>query len=501
MSVAVSPGVYSQIWDFSNYVPRLASTICAMVGSASRGATDERTLITDAGTLTETFGPPSSDHPAIYAAQQYLKSGRQLWFVRVANYDATATGAIRDSGDVANAVSISAASSGSWGDDVSVVVSAATGTGYDIQVKYNGVPVEIKRGVLVGTANASDQRYIETQFANSLYVAFTDSGTYTALDVGTYTLSGGDDGTSVSDSDIIGTTVGNTSTGLQLFTDQDSIDINMILAPGRWQKAVVNELLSIAEARGDTMAIVDPPQGLTVQQVVDWHNGSLTGNSDYLTAAINSWYGALYWAWLEIFDSYNDVDVFVPPSGVAARVWAYSDSVSEQWFAPAGLVRGHPQGILDLEHSPSLGERDYMYGQPGNNVNPFVNFTHDGITCWGQKTLQRASTALDRVNVARMVIYARKVISTAVRYLVFEPNDSITWLRYRQLVEPFLRNIASRRGLYDFRVICDSTTNTAYYIDQNVMRAKLLLKPVKSAEILEQDIILTPTGASFSDFD
>ena len=500
MSIAVSPGVYASILDYSNYIPRLASTICAMIGSASRGPTDERTLVTDVGSFTETFGPPSSDHPMMYAAQQYLASGRQLWIVRVANYDVTATGALRDGTNVANAVAMSASSSGSWADDLSVVVAAATGTGYDISIRYQGVTVEVKRGVLIGTANSGSERYIETQFANSLYVAFSDNGGYTTLRAGTYTLTGGDDGAPADDSDIVGTTVGNTSTGMQLFANPEIVDVNMILAPGRWEKTVVNALLALAEARGDCMAIVDPPQGLTVQQVVDWHNGQLTGNADYLASAINTRYGALYWPWLQVYDSYNDQELYTAPSGVAARVWAYSDSVSEPWFAPAGLVRGHPLGVLDIEHSPTLGERDYMYGQPGNNVNPFVNFIHDGITCWGQKTLQRASTALDRINVMRMLLYARKVISTAVRYLVFEPNDPVTWLRFRQLVEPFLRNIATRRGLYDFRVVCDATTNTAYYIDQNTMRGKILLKPTKAAEIIDISFVLTPTGASFQAF-
>ena len=500
MAVAVSPGVYSKEVDFSLYAPRLASTICAMVGTASRGATDERTLITDGGTLIETFGPPSSDHPAIYAAQQYLKSGRNLWFVRVANYDATAQGALRDGGDTANAVAVQAASSGGWANAVRVVVAASVGAGYDFTITVNGVTAERKNGVLIGSANENDQRYIETQFANSLYVVFTDTGSYTTLKVGTYALTGGDDGSSVTNGDIIGTTVGNTSTGLQLFRNDEIVDINMLLAPGRWERSIVNELAELAETRGDCMAIIDPPSGLTVQQVVDWHNGQLTGNPEYLTAAINTSYAALYWAWLQIYDSFNDLEVWTAPSGVAARIWAYSDSVSEPWFAPAGFVRGKPTNILDIEHSPSLGERDYMYGYPGHNVNPFVNFVRDGITCWGQKTLQRAPTSLDRINVRRMLTYARKVIATAVRYLVFEPNDDITWLRFRQLVEPFLRDIASRRGISDFRVICDSTTNTPYYIDQNVMRGKVLIKPTKAAEIIEISYTLLPTGAVFEEF-
>jgi len=498
-AVAVSPGVYTTEIDFSLYAPRLASTICAMVGSASRGPTDERMLITDEGTLTETFGPPSSDHPALYAAQQYLRSGRNLWFVRVSSYDAKASGAIRNVPNTANAVDIEAASSGSWANNLKVVVAADVGSGYRVSVYYNNILVEKKNGVLVGAANVSSPNYIETQFANSLYVVFSDTGAYTTLKEGTSTLTGGLDG-AADDSDIVGTTIGNTSTGMQLFRNDELVDVNMLLCPGRWEKSVIGAMIDLCESRADCMAIVDPPSGLTVQQVVDWHNGQLTGHADYLTAAPNSSYAALYWSYVQVYDSYNDQYVWIAPSGPAARTWAYNDSVSEPWFAPAGLIRGNRPGWLDLEHSPSLGERDYMYGYPGHNVNPFVNFVRDGITLWGQKTLQRAPTALDRINVRRMLLYARKVIATAVRYLVFEPNDSITWLRFRMLVEPFLRNIATRRGIYDFRVVCDATTNTPYYIDQNVMRGKLLIKPTKAAEIIEIEFTLLPTGAEFDEF-
>lgn len=471
-----------------------------MVSSASRGPTDTPTLITDEGTLHETFGIPSSNHYGIYAAEQYLREGRNLWFVRVGLYDVTASGAILGGDGVANAVTFVASSSGSWANTYRIIVEADLGSGYRISV-YDGLVLkERKTGVLVGTVNAASDRYIETQFANSLYVTFTDGGAYTSLLASTNLFSGGDDGAPVDDSDIVGTTVGNTSTGLQCFANAETIDVNMIACPGWWQRSVVGAMITLCESRGDCIALIDPPYGLTVQQVVDWHNGDLAGNVDYLTAAPNSSYAAVYWPWIQVYDGFNDAYVWIPPSGTAARIYTHTDAVTEPWFAPAGLVRGNPAGLLDLEHSPTLGERDYMYGRPGHCVNPFVNFATDGITLWGQKTMQRAPTALDRVNVRRMLLYARKVIATATRYLVFEPNDWVTWRRFRMLVEPFLNNIMSRRGLYDFRVVCDETTNTPYYIDQNVMRGKILMQPTKAAEIIEIEFTLLPTGASFDEF-
>jgi phage tail sheath protein FI len=182
-----------------------------------------------------------------------------------------------------------------------------------------------------------------------------------------------------------------------------------------------------------------------------------------------------------------------------ARLAADTDQNDEVWFAFAGLLRGRLLGALDVEYSPVQGERDYMYSG-GNAVNPIVSFPVDGICLFGQRTLQRASTALDRINVRRMLLYARKVIASAVRYLVFEPNDLMTWIRFVDLVSPYLRSIKARRGLEDFRVVCDETTNTPDRINNNDMVGKLFLKPTKTAEMIELEFTLLPTGATFEEF-
>lgn len=501
MAVFISPGVYTTELDFSLYVPRLATTIFAMVGTAPKGPTNERTYITDEGNFIETFGEPSSDHLAMLAAIRYLRAGRQLWFVRVATYDVAATGYIRNSGDTANSVTMTAVSTGSWGNNITVAVAAGTNHGYKLTISYNSVPVEQWDDIYVGAAYVNDSDYIETRInGNSDYISVVDDEAQATLSTSlSVSMSGGDDGAPADDSDVIGTVSGNTRTGLQLFADPDSFDCNLIAAPGRWEKNIVAELLSICESRGDCMCFIDPPYGLTVQQVVDWHNGQLTGNSDYLAAALNSSYGALYYPWVQVYDGYSDANLWIPPCGHAAGRYAFTDYTYDPWYAPAGWKRGRLVDVLDVEHSPSLGERDFMQ-MAGNNVNPIVNFPTDGIMIYGQKTLQKATTALRDINVRRMLLYARKTIATATRYLVFEPNDARTWDAFVDLVTPTLRSIKSRRGLYDFRVICDSTTNTPDRINNDEMLGKILVQPTRTAEIIEVQFSVLSYGANFEEF-
>lgn len=520
MAIHVSPGAYTKEKDFSLYVPTLSSSILALVGTASKGPMNVATYLSSEGQLIDKFGPPdvrdlgsgvkTSYHQAILAAIQFFKAGNQLWFVRVGTYSAYASGTIRNSADTAASVTVRSKYQGSGYNTVTLVVSNGTTSGtYKIVVKDGSFVVETHDNLLVGTANEDDEDYIETRInygtgstgiGKSNYIWVTDIGAQSTLKLGTVTMSGGDDGAPADDSDVIGTVSGITRTGLKIFEDPENVDINLIAAPGRYEATVAAALLSLAESRGDCLALIDPPLGLTdVQDIVDFHNGDLTGDSDYPAAAYNSSYGTLCWSWVKFFDGYNDEQLWVPPSGCHARIMAVTDSVAAPWFSPAGMKRGRLVDALDLEYSPNQGERDLMIGG-GNLVNPFVNFASDGIVLWGDKTLQRATTALQDINVRRLLLYARKIIATATRYLVFEPNDVVTWIQFVDMVNPVLRDIKNRRGLYDFRVVCDDTTNTSDLIDQGIMTAKLFLKPTRTARTIEIEFTVLPTGASFEEF-
>ena len=511
MGVVVSPGVYVTETDFSLYAPALSTSIFGVVGTASKGPTDEIVLITDEASLINTFGKPSANHFGMYAGIRYLRYGRQLKFVRVANYDVKAEivipGAAAEGGATGDAVTLEAATTGSHGNLISIVIAASAyySGAYKFSVLYDGNIVETYDRMLTGAANSASAYFWTTQLANNSVwvVADADSldNTRPFLSTGTYALAGGDDGAPATNADIVGT-AGTPPTvpasGLQLFRNPETIDVNLLAVPGISASAVVTELISICEARGDAMCLIDPPLGKTVQGVADWHNGAGGGTGEP-TAALNSSYAAMVWPWVQVFDAWSNASIWVPPSGHMAGAIAYTDNETETWYAPAGLSRGRLVDVLAIEHSASQGERDFLYSG-GNSVNPIVNFVTDGAVIWGQRTLQRTATATDRINVRRLLLYMRKVIASAVRALVFEPNDEFTWRAFVRLVEPICSMIKSRRGLYDFRVICDSTTNTAAVIARNEMAGKILLQPTRTAEMITVDFVLLPTGASFEEF-
>lgn len=286
-----------------------------------------------------------------------------------------------------------------------------------------------------------------------------------------------------------------TSTGVYAFQNPEAIDINLLLIPGFSSGSVIAAGLQLAESRGDVLYIVDPPFGLRPQQVVDWHNGMLLSD---LSASINSSYGALYWSWVKVFDQFNsDRELWVPPSGHVAAVFGRTARDAEQWSAPAGLRRGRVLTALDVEFSPSQGERNLLYGS-GNAVNPLVKFPQDGITVWGQRTLQRTQSALDRVNVRMLLIYLKKNLTRLLRNFIFEPNDQATWRQAKATIDPFLADVQARRGLTAFATVIDTSNNTPERIDRNELWVSVFLKPTKTIEFIALNLVVLRTGASFS---
>lgn len=504
----VSPGVYWRELDYSDYVPALATSVLGIVGAATWGPMDDGTLITNEGDLTRLFGFPLKDDMALQAAIRYLRRGVQLRFCRVGTAAAAKAAVMVQDSSPADAFEIEALYHGSVGNNLQVEISAsATAGNYNLIVSTvvdpHGTRGDVEVFQDVNLTDPTDDRYIETVIndgtrdnAASQYITIdVINGALTPV-VGTYALVGGDDGiTGLTSADYIGTVIGQTATGLQVFANAEKIDINILAVPGVADPSVINELFDICEKkRRDCMALIDSPFGLSVQGVVDWHNGE----SPYTHAAFNNSRAALYWPWIQIYDAYNRSELWTPPSGFVAESIAYTDFIAEPWFAPAGLNRGRITA-LRTEYTPDQGQRDFMYSNQ-NAVNPIVQFPKDGIAIWGQRTLQRKPSALDRVNVRRLMLTIEKQIATAVKYLVFEPNDPITWKRFVNLVSPAMDWVKSRRGVYDFRVICDESTNPPIAIDRNEMYGKVLLKPTKAAEMLIIDFTILSTGADFSEF-
>tara|TARA_R110002051_G_scaffold1143_9_gene5845 strand:+ start:9628 stop:11811 length:2184 start_codon:yes stop_codon:yes gene_type:complete len=276
--------------------------------------------------------------------------------------------------------------------------------------------------------------------------------------------------------------------------DDPVLNISLALAPGPGvgdNQSIQNGLITVAERTTDFLAFISPPYAVgTPGDAINWSNGS----SDSRTAAMNSSYAALYWPWLKVFQVFDGKDRWLAPEIYGVRQAAVTDAVADPWFAPAGFVRGRLTKPTDVEVILNQGDRDSLYSG-GNCINPVVNFPQNGIAIFGQRTTQRQPTALDRINVRRMMIYIKKQILASTQRLVFEPNDKFTWTRVEELLNPMLDDIQRRRGITQFKVICDETTNTPVRIDRNEMWTKVLIKPTKTAEMVVFELNLTNQSA------
>jgi phage tail sheath protein FI len=310
-------------------------------------------------------------------------------------------------------------------------------------------------------------------------------------------MTGGDDGTgSTADNNtaLIGNANVTPKTGMQSL-DDDVLNIGIALVPGIYNQSVQNNLITLAERTQNFIALLSPPYAIgTPQDAIDWTNGRSSSTAGSRTAAINSSYAAVYYPHVKVFSVFDSKDRWFDPSIYAARQMAYTDTVADSWFAPAGFRRGRLTKPVDVEVKLNQGDRDSLYSG-GNVVNPIVSFPQRGITIFGQRTAQRSPTALDRINVRRLMIYIRKIILAATQRFVFEPNDPFTWSQVEGVLNPFLDDIRRRRGIVEFRVVCDDTVNTPLRIDRNEMWTKVLVKPTKTAEILVFEVNLTNQAA------
>lgn len=285
-------------------------------------------------------------------------------------------------------------------------------------------------------------------------------------------------------------------TGIYKFSNPERYDVSLMITPGFSSGAVITTALSVCTQRGDCFYIVDPPFGLNAQQVVDWHNGLLFSD---LRIALDSSYGGLYHPWIKIFDQFNGGNIWIPPSGHVASVFARTDRVAEMWFAPAGLNRGKLITALDVETEHTRGERDLMYGY-NNAVNPIINYPQRGIHIWGQRTLQRKDSALDRINVRMLLIAIKKALAGTQGLLndfLFEQNDRITRQLVKGSIDTYMSDVAARRGVTAWKTICDDSNNTPIRIDRNELWVALLIKPTRAIEFIVLNIGILRTDQSF----
>ena len=370
-----------------------------------------------------------------------------------------------------------------------VIISAADSFGFfDITILKSDGVTSIESWTSL-SLDPTSSRFAETVINNNSkrVVCTVNTKDDTSLVEKTLTFSGGDDGINgISTKDITGVVSGG---GLQSFSNPETISIDILCAPGWSDAAVVNAGINIAETRKDCIYLVDTPFGLKPQEVINWSNGE----GSYMGTAFNSSYAAIYWPWIKVSDSFTSKDTWLPPSGFISSVYAYNDSVGYPWTAPAGLNRGMIPNAIDIEMSATQGERDALYGNR-NCINPIVNFISTGIVVWGQKTTQREKTALDRVNVRRLLNYLKRYIGNKTRYFVFEQNVDATWERWQTIVEPILAKAKNANGIYDYKITLDATDED---FENNRMPITIYIKPVKSAEFISLNFNIQPYSASF----
>ena len=276
------------------------------------------------------------------------------------------------------------------------------------------------------------------------------------------------------------------SDAIKLLKNQDEYDINLITVPGLVDDkhgTTIGELVQMCEDRSDCFAVIDPilyAGGLS----------QAVAKGD----ARDSNYAAMYWPWVKIPDTDLGRNVWVPASTVIPSVYAFNDRVAAPWFAPAGLNRGGIDIAVQTERKLTHANRDSLYE---SNINPIATFPNAGVTVFGQKTLQKKSSALDRVNVRRLLIAAKKFIASTTKFLVFENNTAATRNRFLSIVNPYFENVQQRQGLYAFKVVMDETNNTPDVIDRNTMVGQIFLQPAKAAEFIVIDFNILPTGAAF----
>jgi hypothetical protein len=273
---------------------------------------------------------------------------------------------------------------------------------------------------------------------------------------------------------------------INLLSNQDEYDINLLLMPGVISKlhgAIATNAIQMCEDRGDCFMIVDPTG----------YGASITDATGQ-AAAFDSNYAGMYYPWIQTRDTTSGQNVWVTPSVMMGGVYSFNDLVGAEWFAPAGLNRGGLDLAIQAERKLTRSNRDDLYE---GSINPLATFPNTGVAAWGQKTLQKKASALDRINVRRLLINAKKFVASATKYLVFEQNTTVTRNRFLGIVNPYFENVQQRQGLYAFRVVMDESNNTADVIDRNQMVGAIYLQPSKTAEFIIVDFNIMPTGANF----
>jgi len=417
--------------------------------------------------------------------------------------------------DGAPGTSTWATSKGISGDEMHIVVFDYTGglTGFDADLagQRGNAVIEtfafVSQAASAKTPQGSSNFYANVLNVGSNYVRWMDhdaSLTNAGTDIAsgsTYASGSGDAGvltSSLSGGTDDTPTIGELDTAYQLFADPDTTDINLVMAgpaaAGTDGVTHATMIIDLCEGRKDCVGFISPRRA----DVVGVTSGITQTNNvkGFFDQLASSSYAVFDSGYKYMYDRYNDVYRFVPLNGDIAGLAANTDNVADPWFSPAGYNRGQVRGAVKLAFNPTKGQRDILYPA---RINPVCTFPGQGTVLFGDKTALSRPSAFDRINVRRLFLVLEKAIATAAKFQLFEFNDPFTQAQFKNLVEPFLRDVQGRRGITDFSVICDETNNTGEVIDRNEFVGDIYIKPARSINYITLNFIAVRTGVSFSE--
>jgi phage tail sheath protein FI len=548
MAFQLSPGVNISEVDLTTVVPSVATTVGGIAGDFSWGPANTIVTISNEVQLVERFGKPDSNSAnAFFVAANFLAYGSDLKVVRAVGagaLNAQANGAavlIENEDDYYqnhssnSAVQFHAKYPGTLGNSIKVSIVGANGySAWEYREQFDSAPatsayasvrnsandelhivVVDTTGKLTGTANnivekfgyvskASDAKnsdgssnyYKDVINNKSKYIWWgghanntfgnTTSSTATFGDITgnvTVDLTGGTDAAP---------TANQVNVAFDRFENPDSTDVSLLMAGATSGVTTPNHLISLAESRKDCLVFISPDR----EDVVDNFGDESTDVANAATALTKSSYAVMDSGYKYQYDKYNDTYRWVPLNGDIAGLCVRTDAERDPWFSPAGLNRGVIKNVVKLAWNPTKAERDSIYKA---GVNPVVTFPGEGTLLYGDKTLLNRPSAFDRINVRRLFIVLEKSIAKAARSSLFEFNDEFTRAAFVNIVEPYLREVQGRRGIYDFRVVCDTTNNTGEVIDQNQFVGDIYIKPARSINFIQLNFTAVRTGVEFEE--
>ena len=560
MAFQLSPGVNVSEVDLTTIVPSVPTSIGAFAGIFQWGPIDEIVTISDEVNLVERFFNPNSDNYEYwFSAANFLAYSNNLKVVRAASIATTRNAvsngsavliknddayednfssgastygefAARYAGALGNSLQVSlcdantftgwayasqftstpgtstyTSNAGGANDEIHIIVidqdGQITGTQGSVLEKYAFVSKASDAKDDSGNSNyyknviTSKSKYIHwlshpTANAGASYANATSTWGTTATNKSfskltanaTISLIGGVDGT-VSTANVV--------TAYDQFDNADSVDISLVVS-GPANATLVTSLISMAESRKDCLVFVSPEKA----DCVDNAGSEVTDIKAYRDTLTSTSYAVLDSNWKYQYDKYNDVYRWVPLNGDIAGLCARTDLERDPWFSPGGLNRGIIKNAIKLAWNPTKTNRDDLYVK---GINPVVTFQGEGIVLFGDKTLLSKPSAFDRINVRRLFIVLEKALARAARFSLFEFNDQFTRAQFVALVEPFLRDVQGRRGIYDFRVVCDESNNTSEVVDRNEFVGDIYIKPARSINFIQLNFVAVRTGVSFDE--